>query len=194
MGTMPPLLLAVPLALPFVVYAIVALARRARYRSLASRLGAEHVSSGWFAPGKIKGDRFEIEAVRVGKSYRTEVRVAPRTAPGIFFLRREFFGDRPDWKFVSVPGSRRERVFLWEIALPRAVEPTRAQRESLQAWLATCAPLSVVRDALAAAKIRRILIEDGSVSTTFGGIVSRFARLQRAIHALRQLTPQAHPS
>ena len=124
MNALQALLLAVFL-LPFAVYAVVARMRPARYRALASRLGAKHESAGWFAPGKIVGPGFEIESAKVIKAFRTRVQVAASETPGTFFLDPRFFADFPDWSHARVPAAGTQRVFLWEIAVQRHVEPER---------------------------------------------------------------------
>ncbi len=180
---------AAALVLPFALYAILALTRRRRYRSLASKLGATHIGAGWFAPGRIAGDGFEIEATKVGKSFCTEVRMAAGSTPGTFFLQREFFGEEPDWKFVRVSAPGKERVFLWEVAVTRHVEPSEQQRDSLLRWLRRGAQFSSIRASLTAARVRRMLIAEGFVSTSFNGIVTSLARLQHTLDAFRQLVP-----
>jgi len=189
MDVMRTLFLVAVLALPFVGYALVALTRKARYRSLASKLGATHIDRGWFVPGAIAGERFEIEAAQVGKSYRTRLRVDVGGTPGCFLLRPGFFGESPDWAFAWVPGARNERVFLWEVAVRRLVEPTREQRDRLLHWLARSSQRAGLHEVLAAAGIREIFIDDGSISVRFRGIVSNLARLQRTLEALRRLAP-----
>lgn len=177
------------LALPFVAFALLSLRRRARYRALASALGARHVDAGPFRPGTIAGEDFELEAAQVGKTYRTRLRLSAGGTPGSFHLRREFFGAAPDWSFVRVPGTRQERVFLWQVELPGCVEPSREQREALLRWLPRAAPCAETQAALAAAGIRELVVADGALSATFRGILSDRARIQRALAALRRLSP-----
>lgn len=177
------------LAALFLGYGMLALRRRARYRSLASRLGARHVDAGWFRPGTIAGTDFELEAVQVGKTYRTRMLVAAGDTPGPFLLGREFFGDAPNWSHAKVSGTHNERVFLWQVTVGGYVEPSREQRESLLRWLPPDALSADTPAALAAAKIREVVIADGAVSTRFSGILSNPARIQLALEALRRLTP-----
>ncbi|NOT31588.1 MAG: hypothetical protein HOP15_14165 [Planctomycetes bacterium] len=189
MDEMRALFVAVVLALPFGVYVLVALMRKASYRSCAARLGAAYVERGWFAPGLIAGEGFEIEPEQVGKSYRTRVRVAVGSSPGRFLLRPGFFGESPDWSFARVAATRINRVFLWEVAIGGFVEPTEEQRAALLGWLGRGSLRSDTHPSLAAAKIREITIKDGFVAVSFRGIVSDFARLQRTLEALRLLAP-----
>jgi len=175
------------LALPFVAFALLALRRRARQRSLASALGARHVDAGWFRPGTIAGADFELEAAQVGKTYRTRLSLSAAGTPGTFHLRREFFGAVPDWSFAWVPGRRQERVFLWHVELAGCVEPSREQREALLRWLPRAAPET--QAALAAAGIRELVVADGAIATTFRGILSDRARVELALAALRCLSP-----
>ena len=179
-------------ALSVVGYAIVALTRKPRFRALAAKLGAAYTDTGWFAPGKITGDRFVIEAYTrsLGRSstYRTSVRVAARGTPGRFLVKPGFFEVFPNWEFVKVLELRSERVFVTEISVPRYVEPTGEQRDIFLQWLARASVNpALIHEALTTARIREIVIEDGSIVTSFRGFVSNFARLQRTVDVLLRL-------
>jgi len=179
-------------ALPVLGYAIVALTRKPRFRALASKLGAAYTDTGWFAPGKITGDRFVIEAYTrsLGRhsTYRTSVRVAARGTPGRFLVKPGFFKVFPNWEFAKILELRPERAFVTEISVPRYVEPTREQREIFLQWLARASVNpALLHEALTTARIREIVIEDGSIVTGFSGFVSNFARLQRTVDVLLRL-------
>lgn len=182
-------LLAALLALPFVLFALVTWRRRARFRSLAPALGGTHTSSWPFVPGRIRGADFEIEAAKVGKSYRTLVRAAAaRGTPGTFLLKPEFFEGFPNWGSVRVRAVTRQRAFLWEVSLPGWGEPDKEQRSLLLRWLGSWPPHSGLDEKLRSAEVREIWVEDGFVSTDFRGIVTSLARLRPALEALRALS------
>lgn len=174
--------------LPFVLFALLCRARRARFRALADALHGAHVDAGPFVPGGIHGTDFEIEAAKSGKAYRTELRVAAGRTPGTFVLQTEFFEGFPDWRCARVPGVRRERLFFWQVSLPGYVEPDEAQRAQLLRWLAP-PPHADTLEALRSAKVREVRIDDGFVSASFSGIVTNLERLRRTLDALRSLAP-----
>ena len=191
---MPAALLLALLALPFVAYAAIALGRKSRYRALAARLGAKHTETGLFSAGAIAGEDFRIETERAGKTFITNVHVLASGAPGRFILRPKFFERAPDWNFAWVPGTRTERVFLWEVAVGGYAKPDRQQQEALLRWLPRLADLADLPRALELSRVRQIVIADGSLSTHFRGIVSNLDRLRVTLEALRQMRATSSPS
>jgi hypothetical protein len=183
----PLLFFTVPLLLPVVVFVALSLVRRARFRVLAEKLRARHEGIHPFTPGAVVGEGFRIQASRVHKTYRTSIEVRSPRARGRFQLEVEFFSGAPNWSHARAPGSRTERVFLWEVQLPAFVQPTREQREVLLEWLPRPAELEALHTELKAAAVRAIEVTDGMVSISFPGIVSDPPRIQRALEALRRL-------
>jgi len=183
----PRLVLAALLLGPFAVFLALALMRRKRYRALAEQLGARHEGLNPITPGAIVGEDFRIEAVRVQKSYRTEILVCAGGAPGHFVLDPEFFHGAPNWPFARVFGSRTERIFLWEIELPALAPASREQQEQLLAWLPKPAECDGLYETLKAAHVRAIHVSEGRLSTTFRGIVSDSERIRLTLDALRRL-------
>ena len=185
----PLLLLGALLLAPVAIFLVLAFWRRARFRALAGELGGRH--SGWnpLVPGAIDGDRFRVEAVRVQKSYRTQIRVRAPAAAGEFLLEPGFFRATPDWQHARVPGSRTERVFLWEVELAAYARASAEQREELLAWLPPPAEFEELRALLERAEVRSIQVSDGSLSTSFRGIVSDRERIRGTLEAFRRCTP-----
>lgn len=175
------------LGLPFAVFVALALVQRSRFRALAEKLGARHAGINPITPGAIVGDGFRIETVRSQKTYRTEVHVRAPHARGPCVLQLGFFRGAPNWSCAKVPGSRAERVFLWEVRLPALAQPTRDQEAELLAWLPEAAELEDLRAALEAAEVSEIRVADGTISTSLRGIASDPTRLQHTLDALGSL-------
>ena len=172
---------------PVAIFLALALMRRQRYRALAGMLGGRHEGFNPLTPGAIVGEDFRVEAVRVQKSYRTEIMVCANAAPSHFVLDPEFFRGFPNWPFARVFGSRTERVFLWEIELPSLAQANREQQERLLAWLPRPAECEGLHELLKAAHVRAIHVTDGRLSVTFRGIVSDAERIRLTLDALRRL-------
>ena len=169
-------------------YGLVALARRARLRAAATALQARYSGGRLTRLGTIEGSGFTIRIVQVRRSFRTRVEVPIRHSPGTYFLDAEFFRTPPDWSRAKVPGRRTERVFFWSLSLPGYALPNQEQRDMLSKWLNRGrADRRLRREALDAARIGSIAIDDGGVSTTFDGMVTNPDRLRGAIDLLRQL-------
>jgi hypothetical protein len=175
------------LALPFALFAVLCALRRARFRALATALGADHHGANPFAPGTIRGQGYTIELEKVGKAYRTLVRRDGPT-PGTFLLRARFFERFPDWSAAFVPGLRQERVFLWELALRAFVEPAADEQRALLAWLGPAAGTGVAQ-ALRRAALDEIHVTDGHVSASLRGIVTSSTRLRAVLEALALVAP-----
>jgi hypothetical protein len=182
-----PLFVGTVVAFPFAAFAVLVRLRRARQRALARELRARHVETGPFAPGTIRGTDFEIDLTKAGKTYVTHVRVTAPSAPGEYHLRRGFFGPALDWAHVRVPAEVRQRVFLWEVALPGGAEPDRAGRAALVDWMSPDVASSEYAAALAAARIHEIVVAHGFVATRFNGVVQAPERMRRTLAALRGL-------
>jgi len=183
------LFLASLFVLPFALFAALTWLQRARWRELARELGARREPRGLFAPDAIVGERFRVEAVKLGKAYRTEIHVRAEHTPGRFVLPPEFFQDGPNWAFAKVPGARTERVFLWQITLPGLAAPSVGELEQLRAWLPAEAELAGLHPLLVGSGARAILVGEGSVATTFRGFVTEPARVRGALDALARLAP-----
>jgi len=183
----PRVILVALLLSPVAIFLALALVRRKRFRALAGMLGGRHEGFNPLTPGAIVGEDFRIEAVRVQKSYRTEIVVCASGAPGIFVLDPEFFRGLPNWPFARVFGSRTERVFLWEVELPALAQANREQQEQLLAWLPKPAECEGLHELLKAAHVRAIHVTEGRLSTTFRGIVSDPERIRHTLDALRRL-------
>jgi hypothetical protein len=175
------------LALPFVAYAFLVVARRARCRATAERLGGRCIQQGAFETGAIVGDDFSVEPLKVGKSVRTTVRVLADGCPNDFVLRPAFFAASPQWSEARVHVATRHRAFLWEVALPGLGEPSDAQRRELLAWLDPRTLDANFAAELAQAKVRELLVSDGFVGTRLSGVVLDAERLRGLIALLRQV-------
>ena len=179
------------LVLPVALYAIVALTRRPRFRALAQILGAAHVDNGLWRPGSIAGDGFTIEistrwSGSGSSTYHTRVRVTAPGTPGRLFIKPGFFKAFPNWKFVKAIEPRLERAFVMKVTVMRFVELSREQREHFLQWLPTALDPAQVHAALTRARVRDIIVEDGSLMTSVSGCVSNFARIKRIVDALKQ--------
>lgn len=108
--------------------------------------------------------------------------------PGPYFVGARFFTGFPNWRHASIHVRKRGRVFFVDVSMPRWVEPTSEERTRLLGWLsrASVDPPLWERE-LREARIKELLFDDGSIVTSFGGIVSDPARLQRAVDLLRRL-------
>ena len=171
-----------------VVYSVMTLSRRARVRRAAAALGGEYFPEGLFGPGRIVGARYTIRVAALRRSFFTDVDVRARDTPGHYVVDAPFFEGWPDWAHVKVPGSTTTRAFLFELSLPGYRAPTEAEREALWRWLhrgSTARRLE--SNLLAAARIRRITIGDGTVATFFKGIVTDIARLRFTLDLLGRL-------
>jgi hypothetical protein len=173
------------LCVPFVLYACVMRLRMSRWRALASALGAEYVAGRWLGLGRIVGEHFEISLEKIGKGLFTKICMRAGSDPGVFHLRREFFGDGSNWSFAKVPGTTKQRAFAWEITLPGYVDPSPEERDRLARFLPKS--LSGIDRALEDARIRDVTIASGVVSAHLNGVVSSSTRLERALDALRAI-------
>jgi len=175
------------------LYGAIALARKHRFKALATSLGAVHVDTGIFAPGRIEGRDFEIEARTVGmgryKKYRTSIQVTSAGAPGRYLVKPEFFEHFPDWKHALALGVHEERAFVVTVSWPRYREADASERQLLLDWLGrsrTFDPHRVGRQ-LQVLRIRDITIEKGSLAVSFPGAVSRVDRLRDTLAVLQSV-------
>ena len=175
------------LGIPFALFALLTVARKKRLRSLAESLGGRQMDVGWFSLGRIIGESFEIAPLKVGKSYRTDVRIVSKT-PGTFLLDPRFFEGFPDWDFAKVPACRTERAFFWHVTLPGYAPPSAEQRQSLLGWLPRTLEARRFCNELGEAGIRAIEVAEGSVSTSLRGLVLNRSRLHRALEVLDELS------
>jgi hypothetical protein len=170
------------------LYSVMTLSRRARVRRAAAALGGEYFPEGVFGPGRIVGARYTIRVAALRRSFFTDVDVRSRDTPGRYVVDAPFFDGWPDWAHVKVPGSTTTRAFVFELSLPGYRAPTEAEREALWRWLHRgSAPRRLESNLLASARIQRITIGDGVVTTFFNGIVTDTARLQSTLDLLGRL-------
>jgi hypothetical protein len=86
------------------------------------------------------------------------------------------------------PSSQTRARVLFHVTHPGYGPPTDEQRNVLWRWLTRgSSDRRLSYEMLTAAKIRRIVVGDERVSTTFNGIVSNASRLRHTINLLRQL-------
>jgi hypothetical protein len=175
------------LALPFVLWGVLVWTRRARCRQTAERLRGRCIQQGAFETGAIVGDDFAVEPMKVGKSVRTTVRVAADGCPNDFVLRQGFFAASPCWSEARVHAATRQRMFLWEVALPGLAEPSEARQRELLLWLDPRVLDARFGEALAEAKVRELIVSDGFVGTRLSGVVLEPERLEHVIALLRRL-------
>jgi len=176
------------LAAILIGYGCGALARKVRLRSTATALEGEYIDEGWFRPGHIVGRGFAVRIVPARRSFRTHVELSASSVPGPYLLDAGFFDAWPDWNHAKVPQVKRERAFFFHVTYPGYGPPTDEQRNVLWRWLTRgSSDRRLSNEMLTAAKIRRIVLGDERVSTTFNGIVSNASRLRHTINLLRQL-------
>lgn len=180
------------IALVIIVYGFIALRRRARFRTLALELGAIFIDTGRFAPGKVSGNDFSIEAhtLGVGRSrrYYTTIKVSVPKAPGTYLLKTSFFEHYPDWQCAKALGSATERVFIATISFQRYLELSPDQRDALLSWLGRCSfRTGEFHQALKKNRIKELVLSEASIATTFRGIVSNLDRLRGSLNAIRLL-------
>ena len=160
-------------------------------RRAAAALEATYQQAGLTRLGRIEGSGFTVRIAQVQRSFRTRVEVPTRHSPDTYFLDADFFRTPPDWSRAKVPGRRTERVFFWSLSLPAYALASREQRDALSLWLNRGpADRRLRREALHAARIASIAINDAGVSTVFDGIVTNPDRLRPAIDVLRQLAAE----
>jgi len=181
------LFVAAVLALPFALFALLTLWRRARFRRLAQELGGRWTSTALFAPGALEGPDFRLEVVRRGKGYGTRVSVAVRASPGVFLVRAAFLAEASGAAHVFVPGVRTERVFGAELRFGGLVPAEREQRQALLAWLPPAAELRRLHAALEEARIDELELDPTHLAASFRGIRSDATHLRRTLAALRGL-------
>jgi len=175
------------------LYGVIALARKHRFKALAAALGAVYVETGVFAPGRITGRDFVIEARTVGlgryKRYRTNVQVTSPGAPGPYLVKPAFFEKFPDWAHALALGSHSERAFVVTVSWPRYRESDANERQALLDWLGrtrTFDPRRAHRT-LQALRITDITIEKGTAAVSYPGAVTRVDRLRDTLAVLRSL-------
>ena len=157
-------------------------------------MGAAHVDTGWLSPGRIVGRGFTIEPTtssgRSPRGYRTVVRLEAPGAPESFFLGSRFFRPFPDWRHAKVRACRPQRVFVVHVSVQGWVTPSPEDRERLLSWLSrVAADAALIHAGLTRARIRDVILENGSVSTSVAGIVSDPERLRRAVETLGRFAP-----
>jgi len=180
------------IALIFIFYGFVAWRRKARFRSLASKLNATYTDMGCFAPGKITGNDFDINVYTAGvgrsRRYFTTLKVSAPKAPSTYLLKAPFFEKYPDWKFVKVLGTASERVFVTTISVPRYLELSPEQQDRLLSWLGhSSISFKEFHQVLKKNRINELVLSETSLMTTFKGVVSNLDRLRGSLNALRLL-------
>lgn len=176
------------LAVVLVIYGAMTMARKSRVRTAAAALHADYIDEGPFRPGRIVGRRFTIRIAAPHRTFRTDLDVRTRNAPGNYIVDAGFFEGWPDWNHVKVPGTRTERAFAWEISLPGYVAPSEDQREALWRWLHRGSTARrVPGNLMAAAGCNRLAVGPDGVSISFTGIVTDEVRLRSAVDLLAML-------
>ena len=181
-------------ALVLASYAVIALLRKRRFQSLSSRLGARFVETGLFAPGRVVGDGFAIEASVIGagryRRYRTIVQMAATRTTGAYLVKAAFFENFPDWRFVKALGTHSERVFVTTVTFPRYLDCTPEQRQGLLDCLGPRASVEAgqLHQALRRLRIRELSMENGLVTISFRGAVSNRDRIEGTLNVLRTRT------
>jgi hypothetical protein len=176
------------LAVVLGIYWGMTMARKSRVRAAADALRADYIDEGLFRPGRIVGRRFTIRIAAPHRTFRTDLDVRTRNAPGNYLVDAGFFEGWPDWNHVKVPGTRTERAFAWEISLPGYATPDEAQRQALWRWLHRGSTARrVPGNLMAAAGCNRLAIGPEGVSISFTGIVTDEVRLRSAVDLLAML-------
>jgi hypothetical protein len=172
-------------------YGIVVLFRRARLRKVAAALDATYAPGSWGSAATITGSHFKIEIGRAGKSFTTSIEVRTRKTPCPGLFHSQFFEYYPNWEHARVLKKQEERLFVVQVAIPRYSRPTEEEREALWRWLNRGSiDRRLPHDLLKQANIRQIVIQDETVSTSFGGIVSNVTRLRQTLAMLDRLASE----
>jgi hypothetical protein len=169
-------------------YGIVVYFRRARLQKAATALDATYTAGSWGRPARIVGQHFKIEIARIGKAFTTSVEVRTRSSPCRALFYPQFFEKYPDWEYARVLSPHEERLFVVRASILRYGVPTEKQKRVLWSWLNRgSAARHLSDDLLKKARIKRIVVGDDHVSTSFGGIVTNITRLRYTLAALEPL-------
>ena len=179
------------IALVLIFYAVLAWRRKARFRALALELGGTYTDTGKFAPGKVTGRDFSIQARTVGfgrhSAYYTMLEVFGGDMPDKYLLKTPFFENYPNWKFAKTLGTSNERVFVTTISVPRYLELSQEQQATLLSWLdRSSLNIKEFHTCLKRSRIKELVVSETSISTQFKGIVSDPGRLRDTLNVLRR--------
>ena len=83
------------LAVVLGIYGAMTIARKSRVRKAAAALHGDYINEGPFRPGRIVGRRFTIRIAAPHRTFRTDLDVRTRNAPGNYIVDAGFFEGCP---------------------------------------------------------------------------------------------------
>jgi hypothetical protein len=189
----------IAIGIPFLGYTILTQIRKHKYTSLASKLQAEYINTGFFEPGKITGKYlgkvFTIEPLVVGSAssgtYRTIISVKCRYNKDPLVIYRGFFKNYPDWKFVFKRGDKTEMKFFWIVNLNntyvKIVDEEKSLLKKIFDSLSTQSQeiISLMRGGFILS--RYIILEDYSVKLALGGIVQDENKIENSLTFIKKV-------